>query len=133
MNYLPFVAFHEVFPDLVIRDYVTKENGIIMTSFEQFELFAKILKEKGFDADIYLYQQGKKEHIWKTNVHENPKSIIPVIRLFDGRFAATSIYNCYSFDLENRLLRIETLKARKEKRIKKCKEFNLEYFPNLNF
>lgn len=118
-----FIHGLDIFQDYVIKDFVTKENGNIMTSMEQFELFAILVNRKEYDADIYLYQQGNKAHISKTNEHENSNHVIPVIRLLDGRFAATSIYNPFSFDLKNRQLRTETQKARKEKRIAKCKSY----------
>ena len=122
-----FVNYLEVFPNYVLRDYLTKENGLYLDSTEQFELFAKLLTDKGYEADIYLYQQGQKRHISKTNEHEKSTHIIPVIRLLDGRFAATSIFNPFSFDLKNRLLRTETQQIRKEKRIAKNKLYFAQF------
>uniref|UniRef100_A0A914YMR6 Uncharacterized protein n=1 Tax=Panagrolaimus superbus TaxID=310955 RepID=A0A914YMR6_9BILA len=103
-----------------------------MTSLEQFKVFAQILSAKEIKADVYLYQQGHRERLWKTNEHEVSKSLIPVIRLLDGRLSATSINNRFSFDLKNRILRTETQKVRREKRIAQCKAYHSKLFDALN-
>uniref|UniRef100_A0AC34G356 Uncharacterized protein n=1 Tax=Panagrolaimus sp. ES5 TaxID=591445 RepID=A0AC34G356_9BILA len=118
------------FPIVLIRDYIRKENGSNLTATEQFKLFSNILSTKGCNADVYLYQQGHKEAIEKTIEHENPTTIIPIVRLLDGRFAATSIYNPFTFDLKSSLLRTETQKQRKEKRIAKYKNQLSKFLTN---
>uniref|UniRef100_A0A914XW78 Uncharacterized protein n=1 Tax=Panagrolaimus superbus TaxID=310955 RepID=A0A914XW78_9BILA len=109
-----------------IRDFVTKEDGTIMNSIEQFERFAKFLNEKGYFADIFIYEPKNQQPILKTSEHENPPFIIAVVKLPDRNFAATSIYNCFIFDLKKRLLRIQP-KARKEKKIGK---YNYKHRPS---
>lgn len=132
ISYSAFMPHLNDFVSSLIRDYVTKENGIVMTSIEQFELFAQIVNSKGYQADVYLYQQGHKKPLSKTNEHEFSPHFIPIVRLLDGRFAATSPYSCYTIDFKKRELRIETQKMRREKRIAKYKKLFSTWLVNNN-
>uniref|UniRef100_A0A914Z5D3 Uncharacterized protein n=1 Tax=Panagrolaimus superbus TaxID=310955 RepID=A0A914Z5D3_9BILA len=113
----PFMKYSQDYYIFALGEYVRKENGVILTCMEQFELFAKLINEKGYKADIYLYQEGHQNHVVKTNIHEFAPSVIPIITLADGRFAA-SAFNYLTFDVKNRLLRTEIHNIYKEKKLK---------------
>uniref|UniRef100_A0AC34GJZ8 LAGLIDADG homing endonuclease n=1 Tax=Panagrolaimus sp. ES5 TaxID=591445 RepID=A0AC34GJZ8_9BILA len=67
----PFRRYSKDFYSFGIGNYVRKDNGKVMTPIEQFNLFARILNEKGVKADCFLFQQGSKNMIAKTNENEN--------------------------------------------------------------